>query len=150
MLYTYQGKYAQAESLLANALDVETSSAWRDGRDDAPDRQQPRARVLRMMASTRRQSRSTRTSLEIRRRVLGEEHDDTLSSMNNLAMLSPIVRGKYAQATPLQAKVVDVWRRVLGEEHPFTITAVNNLALMYYGVGSVPRRPSHSGSGFSM
>ena len=48
----------------------------------------------------RRPSHSITKVLEVRRRVLGEEHPDTLISMNNLAVLYRD-QGKYAQAEPL-------------------------------------------------
>ena len=58
---------------------------------------------------------------EIGRRVLGEEHPNTLESMNNLAGLY-MNQGKFAQAEPLLVKALEVSRRVLGEEHPDTLT----------------------------
>jgi tetratricopeptide (TPR) repeat protein len=68
--------------------------------------------------------------LELRRRVLGEEHPDTLSSMNSMALLY-LYEGKYALAEPVFAKVVDLQRRVLGEGHPDTLTSMSNLTLLY-------------------
>jgi tetratricopeptide (TPR) repeat protein len=69
-------------------------------------------------------------ALELRRRVLGEEHPDTLGSMSNLALLY-LYQGKYALAEPIFAKVVDLQRRVLGDGHPDTLTSMSNLTLMY-------------------
>ena len=68
-------------------------------------------------------------SLEVRRRVLGEEHLDTLTSMSGLAALY-MYQGKYGRAEPLFTKVLEVQRRVLGEEHPTTLATMNNLALV--------------------
>ncbi|KAF2467718.1 uncharacterized protein BDR25DRAFT_233833, partial [Lindgomyces ingoldianus] len=51
--------------------------------------------------------------METRKRVLGEEHPDTLTSMANLAST----------------------KRVLGEEHPDTLTSMNNLAHTFKGQG---------------
>jgi serine/threonine protein kinase/tetratricopeptide (TPR) repeat protein len=69
-------------------------------------------------------------SLEIRRRVLGEEHPDTLFSVTNLAALY-MARGQYAKAEPLYVQTLDIRRRALGEEHPFTLLSMNNLATLY-------------------
>jgi hypothetical protein len=69
-------------------------------------------------------------ALELRRRVLGETHRDTLYTMNNLAQLYRL-QGKYAQAEPLFDTVLEVRRRVLGEEHRDTLEAMNNLAALY-------------------
>ncbi len=66
--------------------------------------------------------------VDVRTRVLGEEHPDTLNSMNNLA---EILRdhGDHAAARRLQEQVLAVAKRVLGEEHPDTLISMNNLAL---------------------
>ncbi len=63
----------------------------------------------------------------MRRRVLGEEHPDTLTSAGNLAS-SLWGLGKYAQAERVEREVLGVKRRVLGEEHPETLMSASNLA----------------------
>jgi tetratricopeptide (TPR) repeat protein len=73
-------------------------------------------------------------SVEIRRRALGEEHTDTLFSVNNLAGLY-LARGQYAQAEPLYVQTLDVRRRVLGDEHTDTLLSMNNLAVAYQEQG---------------
>ena len=55
--------------------------------------------------------------LEARRRVLGPEHPDTLTTMHDLARLYS-VRGRNEQAEPLFKQVLEVKRRVLGPAHP--------------------------------
>ena len=67
------------------------------------------------------------TVLSVKRRVLGEEHPDTLSSMNNLACALRKA-GQYAEAIEMHRTVLSVRRRVLGEEHPNTLGSMNNLA----------------------
>jgi tetratricopeptide (TPR) repeat protein len=65
--------------------------------------------------------------LEVRTRVLGEEHPDTLRAMNNLAgTLS--AQGDHPGARRLQERVLEAMTRVLGEEHPATLTSMSNLA----------------------
>jgi tetratricopeptide (TPR) repeat protein len=73
-------------------------------------------------------------ALEVRRRVLGEEHPDTLFSINNLAMLYR-TGGQLDKAEPLLLKALEVRRRVLGEEHPNTLNSMNNLAVLYRDQG---------------
>jgi serine/threonine protein kinase len=68
-------------------------------------------------------------ALELRTRVLGDEHLDTLTSMHKLGLLD-WYQGKYAPAEPLLTKVLEVRRRVLGQEHPDTASAMNDLALV--------------------
>ena len=75
-----------------------------------------------------------RRALECRERVFGPEHPDTLSSVNNLALL---IRGMgdYAQAEPLLRRALDSCERVSGPEHPDTLTSVNNLAELLFRRG---------------
>src|SRR5215472_12611425 len=67
--------------------------------------------------------------LDLRHRVLGDEHRDTLTSMHRLGLLD-WYQGKYAPAEPLLTRVLEVQRRVLGQEHPDTASAMNDLALV--------------------
>jgi hypothetical protein len=66
--------------------------------------------------------------LEVIRRVLGEEHPDTLTSMRNLAATLWSQRD-LSGARNIEEQVVDVSRRVLGEEHPATLLSAWNLYL---------------------
>jgi hypothetical protein len=72
-----------------------------------------------------------RQALAVRRRVLGEDHPDTLTSMNNLAETLRS-QGDLGAARRLQEQALAVRRRVLGEDHPDTLTSMNNLALVLY------------------
>src|SRR5713101_1206540 len=65
-------------------------------------------------------------SMEIRQRVLGPEHPDTLTSMNDLA-LDLDDSGHYAEAEKLEREALDISRRVLGPEHPDTLMLMSNL-----------------------
>ena len=51
--------------------------------------------------------------------VLGEEHPDYATSLNNLACLYNSM-GEYAKAEPLYRQALEIRKRVLGEEHPTT------------------------------
>ena len=65
--------------------------------------------------------------LEARRRVLGEQHLDTLWAMGNLAATLK-QQGDLAGARRLEEQVLEARRRVLSEEHPDTLKAMSNLA----------------------
>jgi len=66
----------------------------------------------------------------LRRRLLGENHPDVATSLNNLADLYfSQVKDKEAETLYLQA--LDVRRRVFGENHPDVATILNNLAGLY-------------------
>ncbi|PNH10349.1 Nephrocystin-3 [Tetrabaena socialis] len=69
----------------------------------------------------------SRQALELRRRVLGEEHPDTASSVSSLASCIQD-QGRYVEAEPLHPQALELQRQVLGEEHPDTASSINNLA----------------------
>jgi len=62
-----------------------------------------------------------------RKRVLGTEHPDTLSSMANLASTF-WNQGRWKEAEELEVQVMETSLRVLGAEHPDTLTSMNNLS----------------------
>jgi tetratricopeptide (TPR) repeat protein len=64
---------------------------------------------------------------EIRSRILGDEHPDTLTSMNNLAETLS-AQGDLTGAREKQEEVLEIRSRILGDEHPDTLTSMNNLA----------------------
>ncbi|KAI1202102.1 hypothetical protein F5X97DRAFT_288002 [Nemania serpens] len=68
-----------------------------------------------------------RQNLDISERVLGREHPDTLTSMNNLA-LTLDYQGKHEEAEKINRQTLEISERVLGKEHPDTLTSMHNLA----------------------
>ncbi len=64
--------------------------------------------------------------LGARKRVLGAEHPDTLSSANNLAA-SLSGQGKYAEAEPMLLAALASLQRVLGPAHPDTLETASSL-----------------------
>jgi tetratricopeptide (TPR) repeat protein len=73
-------------------------------------------------------------ALAIRERVLGSEHHDTATSLNNLALLY-WNQGKFEQAEPLYQRSLAIRERVLGSEHPDTSESLNNMASLYQDQG---------------
>jgi tetratricopeptide (TPR) repeat protein len=65
-------------------------------------------------------------ALEIRKKVLGEEHPDTARSLNNLAMLC-FDENKIKEAANYMRKALAIYRKVFGDEHPDTKTVMGNL-----------------------
>ena len=72
--------------------------------------------------------------METRKRVLGEEHPSTLTTMRNLASTYR-KQGRSKEAEELEVKVMETRKRVLGEEHPHTLTSMGNLASTYRNQG---------------
>jgi tetratricopeptide (TPR) repeat protein len=65
-----------------------------------------------------------------RRRVLGDDHPETLDSRHNLAVAYRSA-GRLDVAISLQEQVLADQRRVLGDDHPDTLIAGNQLAIAY-------------------
>ncbi|MGA7178505.1 MAG: tetratricopeptide repeat protein [Thiobacillaceae bacterium] len=78
-----------------------------------------------------------RRALEINQNEQGEEHPDTLTSMNNLAETLR-AQGDLPGARALQETVLEVSRRVLGEAHPDTLTSMSDLAATLWNQGDLP------------
>ena len=67
-----------------------------------------------------------REALETGRRVLGEDHPDTIIWTSNLGHILRLL-GRWAEAEPYMRAAVEKNRRVMGEAHPYTIAMTRNL-----------------------
>jgi hypothetical protein len=63
--------------------------------------------------------------IETRKRVLGEKHPDTLTSMNNLAFTFK-AQGRD-EAVSLMEKCFQLRKQVLGPQHPYTTSSLKAL-----------------------
>jgi tetratricopeptide (TPR) repeat protein len=73
-------------------------------------------------------------ALAIQRTLLGEQHPDIATSLNNLAVLYGDT-GNYAQAESLSRQALAMRRAVFGEVHPEVAASLNNLAALYASMG---------------
>ena len=73
-------------------------------------------------------------AVNIRRRVLGPQNPDTLSSINGVCRLL-WEQGHYAEAEKLGRETLDMRRRVLGPEHIDTLSSMSQLATILYNEG---------------
>jgi tetratricopeptide (TPR) repeat protein len=73
-------------------------------------------------------------AVALRRATLGDDHPDTLTSLNRLA---GVYRGtgRLKEAEPIYAEVLQKRKRVLGPEHPDTLSSMHNLAGLYRDQG---------------
>ncbi|MCP4359898.1 MAG: tetratricopeptide repeat protein, partial [Chloroflexi bacterium] len=65
--------------------------------------------------------------LAIREKVLGPEHPDTATSLNNLALLLQ-AQGDYEGALPYYDRALAIFEAKLGPNHPNTRIVRSNLA----------------------
>jgi tetratricopeptide (TPR) repeat protein len=93
------------------------------------------SRLLQAMGQLAEADPLAREALATRRRVLGDEHPDTLASINNVAQLLQAM-DRLAEAEPLAREALATRRRVLGDAHPDTLTSVFNLAQLQYDMGN--------------
>ena len=75
-----------------------------------------------------------RRCLELRERVLGRDHEDTLRSINELAYVLR-KQGKYVDAEVLLRRCLKLRERVLGEEHKDTLISIYMLAYVLHEQG---------------
>ena len=66
-------------------------------------------------------------ALAINEKVLGPDHPETATSLNNLASLLNTL-GEYDAARPLYERALAIYEKVLGPDHPSTATSLGNLA----------------------
>ena len=72
--------------------------------------------------------------MDMRKKLLGAEHPDTLTSMANLAV-TYWNQGRWKEAEQLGVQVTDIRKKLLGEEHPDTLASMENLANTYCNQG---------------
>ncbi|KAF8177979.1 P-loop containing nucleoside triphosphate hydrolase protein [Mycena galopus ATCC 62051] len=74
------------------------------------------------------------STLEKWRKLLGDDHRDTLRAMNNLASTYRNL-GRFQEAEKLQLVVLEKLRKLLGDDHLDTLLGMNNLAITYHNLG---------------
>ena len=72
--------------------------------------------------------------VEVRKKILGDEHSDTL---NGMAMMgwAYYLNGRWDDAEKLDVQVMETRKTKLGEDHPDTLASMGNLALTYESQG---------------
>jgi hypothetical protein len=69
-------------------------------------------------------------AMKVRKRILGQEHNDTLDSITMVGLVYKL-RGRWDAAKELQVQVMEASKKKLGVDHPSTLTSIANLALTY-------------------
>ena len=75
-------------------------------------------------------------SLSLRRKVLGNDHPDTLSAANDLGVVYE-ESGRLKEAEPYVREALEGRRRVLGNDHPDTLSSINNMGYLLQGQGKL-------------
>jgi len=139
--FTNVAMQALDQNVLSRALE-----AISDQFDDQPSVQ---ARLLETVATTyyalgmaRRGVLVQTKALDIRRRIDGADHPDTLKSMNDLGVLLHS-QGRWSDAESIHRETVERRRRVLGDNHPHTVLSLGNLALALHSLGRLEEAEQH-------
>lgn len=129
-----QGRLDEAEATYVRLLAIERKQA---GTDDAPvilETLNNLGQLYLEKGQLEDAERVTRDALDRARRVLGNEHRETLNYVNNLAMVERRL-GKTAEAEALYREGYEVSRRVLGPTTLMTLISMLNLATFYSKTG---------------
>jgi tetratricopeptide (TPR) repeat protein len=73
-------------------------------------------------------------SMEVRKKVLGLEHEDTLWSISMVGSAYEL-EGRWTDAEPLFVQVMETRKTKLGADHPFTLISMASLAKIYWDQG---------------
>ncbi|MDB9387472.1 tetratricopeptide repeat protein, partial [Microcystis aeruginosa] len=73
-------------------------------------------------------------ALDLKKRLLGDNHPRVALSLNNLAALYES-QGRYTEAEPLYLQALDLRKQLLGDNHPHVAICLNNLAALYDSQG---------------
>jgi tetratricopeptide (TPR) repeat protein len=128
-LYNSQGRYAEAQPLYEQALEMRQSLFAGDHPDVASS-------LNNFAALYKSQGRYAETlplyeqALKMRQRLFAGDHPDVASSLNNFAALYKS-QGRYAQAQALYEQALEMTKRLFAGDHPDVATSLNNLAVLF-------------------
>ena len=72
--------------------------------------------------------------LQIRKRILGKQHQDYATSLNNLALVYHSL-GEYSKSAKLFHESNNAKEKIFGKSHPEYASGLNNLGGLYYSLG---------------
>ncbi len=82
-------------------------------------------------------------ALDIRKKILGDDHPTTAASLNNMGGLLESM-GEYEGARPFFQQALDIYKKVLGDDHPDTAISLNNMGYLLQAMGDYEgARPFH-------
>lgn len=127
--YVGQNKFAQAEALASQVVDVRRRVLGPENRVTLRS-MQVLAEVYWFEGKYKQDEALARETLEIQRRVLGPGDPATLSTEDVLAGAYH-AEGKYRECEALYRETIESERRFLGPDNPTTVMTLWNLAYIY-------------------
>jgi CHAT domain-containing protein/Flp pilus assembly protein TadD len=131
-----EGHYRVVDARLALAHVDRLARLTNEQRQQLAEADELEGRVLQLFGQGKHRSAIplARQVMVTRKQLLGQEHPEYATSINNLAF-AYCSAGEYAKAKPLYVQTLEIKRRILGEEHPSYATSLNNLATLYVSLG---------------
>ncbi len=127
--------WAQCERLRSHGLAAaELVKSWRFDSQAAGDLLGKLGRYLRDRGLYEEAQPLYQRSLGISEKVLGPDHPEVATTLNNLASLHES-QGRYEEAEPLYQRSLAISEKALGPDHPEVATTLNNLAGLYKSQG---------------
>jgi serine/threonine-protein kinase len=123
-LYQHMGRYEESERLYRQAVQVQNAARGED--IDLAQMVNDLGELLNEMGNADAAGARFSEALELRRRLLGNEHLLVADSLNNLGVYHGM-QGNFAAAEPLFRESLEVRRKVLGPEHPLVGESLNNV-----------------------
>jgi tetratricopeptide (TPR) repeat protein len=133
----HRGQYAESHRWLDQALDLFQ-------REDNPDQElnawlwHDLGSILSRQGRRREALELDKRTLDLRRKVLGEEHPDTAFSFFNIGM-SYLQLNDLEMGLDLSTRALDIRRKVLGGEHPDTAASLESMGRIYRELGDVDK-----------
>src|SRR6056297_3963633 len=128
-----QGRYAEAEGLCREALEIDRATIG-EGYPSYAIRLNNPAGVVEDQGRYAEAEALYREALEIDREGLGEGHPGYAIDLNNLAGVVED-QGRYAEAEGLFREALEIDRATIGEGHPDYAINLNNLAVVVQAQG---------------
>ena len=125
-MYSFEGRYAEAERMLRETLKAQREVVGSEHRDTL-ESMVDLGTVLDAEAKYPEALALKQSALDVERRNLGPEDRDTVDTMVGVADTLTLM-ARYGEAEIIQRKVLDAQRRILGPEHPDTLNTMSDLA----------------------
>jgi tetratricopeptide (TPR) repeat protein len=139
-IYSAEGKYAQAEQYIQQALEIYEHLP-------EPDQRSIRGCLADLAYAYEQQGNYTQAepllmqSLEIGQKVLQPGHVEFAIMLRSLGRYYR-KQGKYAQAEPFYRRALAISQKAMGKEHPFTVFLLQGLGNIYQGQGQYAQAES--------
>jgi tetratricopeptide (TPR) repeat protein len=133
----------EAESLVRRALEIRMG--LHGGLDERTlELQNNLSILLRIGGKLEEAEALARSALQAKKEITDDDTDPSvLTGMNTLASLLD-EQGKFGEAEPLYAHVLDSRRKTLGDMHPDTLGSIHNMATFYQSNSRLEEAETHA------